>query len=545
MGKPPTKRSEEQLTRERLMRLVANRVGAQLPIHLLACAVVVPVLWSHVSPGRLLLFSGIVAALAILQTSLTRRAATHDGDDGLTAEICMLGSAMLGLCWGMAYFGFVDTIDPVRRALLLVVLATLGLAAVPILSGLAGAANTFALSLFAPVIAWHLSRGDQAELHLALAAAIFPAALVLVMGRVRGTARRGMLLQAEKEQLTDTLNREILEHRRHERYYRSLLENSSDLITVRGPNGETLYESPSAVALVGEDCPSVRFALDRVHADDRDALEDAHTTMSESGTDESKSVEFRLKDKLRKLAVTDGLTGLMNRRRLDEVLGAEWARARRHATTVSLLMIDIDHFKAFNDHYGHPEGDAVLARLASVLRTAVQRPGDAVARYGGEEFTVVLPHTHGPGAASIAGRIRDLLAEQAIVHLASPVSEHVTLSIGVATMTPTPDQPASVLIAAADEALYDAKNAGRDTISTAVIVDPGQRRCSTRRDGLAVRRPRLTPTYSRSRSILRSSIRCPSSAEIIRRANSSIITLLPSVSSSSWVYFSIARDSCE
>ena len=456
-----------------------------------------------------------------------------------------------------------------------------------------------------------------------------------------------MRTQAEKEQLTHSLNHEIQERRKGERYYRSLLENSSDLITVRAPNGETVYESPSAAELIGDDDSSVRFALDHIHVDDRDAIEQAHRSMTEKGSNATRSLEFRLKDKdghwrdmealarllpdgpvkdavvissrdvtqrkqlarqlaqqhgllraiidaapdpifykdldgryigcngayekamghtleelkghtdsimlneqhaarvaerdrevteggavlrtdewidtpdgerklldtvkapilddqgqcigivgicrditenkllqdkLRELAVTDGLTGLMNRRRLDEVLGAEWARARRHESTMSLLMIDIDHFKAFNDHYGHPEGDAVLSQLAKVLRSAVQRPGDAVARYGGEEFTVVLPLTHAVGARAIAQRIQDRLAEEDIVNLASPLGERVTVSIGLASMVPSSDQTASELIAAADQALYEAKNSGRNQIATAVIEKPEKDSSSEAKD---------------------------------------------------------------
>ena len=150
---------------------------------------------------------------------------------------------------------------------------------------------------------------------------------------------------------------------------------------------------------------------------------------------------------------------------------------------MSLLMIDIDHFKAFNDHYGHPEGDAVLSQLAKVLRSAVQRPGDAVARYGGEEFTVVLPLTHAVGARAIAQRIQDRLAEEDIVNLASPLGERVTVSIGLASMVPSSDQTASELIAAADQALYEAKKSGRNQIAIAVIEQPEKDSNSEPKDG--------------------------------------------------------------
>ena len=179
-----------------------------------------------------------------------------------------------------------------------------------------------------------------------------------------------------------------------------------------------------------------------------------------------------LEDKLRQAATTDALTGLMNRRRLDEVLAEEWARSRRQGEPLSVIMADIDHFKAYNDALGHSAGDVALAAVASQIRRCVARPGDVVARYGGEEFTLVLPHTGTAGATAVAGHILSAIRRAAIPHPANDPAEVVTVSLGVASATPRRDQNVSELVAAADAALYEAKAAGRNTLRSHDQHDP-------------------------------------------------------------------------
>lgn len=171
---------------------------------------------------------------------------------------------------------------------------------------------------------------------------------------------------------------------------------------------------------------------------------------------------------LEALSVTDGLTQIANRRYLDEFLCAEWRRAQREGGNIGLMMVDIDHFKRFNDHYGHPEGDRCLTLVAQCLRNAVQRPRDLVARYGGEEFVLVLPSLQFDGMAVVARRLQNAVSQLAIPHAASPVSTHVTVSIGLAWCEPQADEHWSLLLAAADEALYTAKASGRDQFGETV-----------------------------------------------------------------------------
>ena len=186
----------------------------------------------------------------------------------------------------------------------------------------------------------------------------------------------------------------------------------------------------------------------------------------------------RMSDELRRAASIDGLTAVANRRQFDEMLAREWLRAQRACTPVSLLIADVDFFKAYNDQYGHQAGDRCLQSLASALGQGLLRPADLLARYGGEEFVVLLPETDAAGAAAVARRLLESVEAQRLVHSASTVSDHVTVSIGVSSHdqscaswvghlagsdSPVPTQrpQASDLLAAADQALYAAKRSGR------------------------------------------------------------------------------------
>lgn len=167
--------------------------------------------------------------------------------------------------------------------------------------------------------------------------------------------------------------------------------------------------------------------------------------------------------RLEELAGQDPLTGLANRRRFEEMLAAEHRRARRLALWLSVAIIDADCFKAFNDHYGHPAGDACLQAVAGAIEGVLRRPGDIAARLGGEEFIVLLPDTDVPGAASIAHTIRKAVRNLGIVHAGNEVGV-VTVSLGVASAAPNDGSEPPALIAAADRALYAAKRSGRDAV---------------------------------------------------------------------------------
>jgi diguanylate cyclase (GGDEF)-like protein/PAS domain S-box-containing protein len=304
--------------------------------------------------------------------------------------------------------------------------------------------------------------------------------------------------------------------------FRLLAEESSDMVTRIGMDERIQYVSPSSVRVVGwqpaqlmgtpalagvnaEDLPRVEAmvaSLKRGEAEDaRIVYRSRHREKAEVwiestmhvtrkyGTGEitgvvaiSRDMTERkdLEQKLAALATTDSLTGLANRRHFDERLETEWARSRRDGTALSLLLIDADHFKKYNDHYGHQAGDACLKSIAQVLGAQARRPADIAARYGGEEFVLLLPDTDLSGCELIGARIRDCLADLGIDHELNLPSRKMTVSIGGATVDWQDGQlESSSLIEAADRALYLAKRQGRDRMVMAGpaaaprLIEPG------------------------------------------------------------------------
>ncbi len=171
-------------------------------------------------------------------------------------------------------------------------------------------------------------------------------------------------------------------------------------------------------------------------------------------------------ESLATLASTDAMTGLGNRRILEAALDREWWRAVRQGLPVALLMLDVDFFKAFNDHYGHQAGDQVLKRIAGCMAQSVRRSGDLAARYGGEEFVILLPGTDNAGALAVADRIRHQIESLDIQHRGSPCGR-VTASVGAAAIRPRAADRPDMLVEAADKALYAAKSAGRNRVALA------------------------------------------------------------------------------
>lgn len=304
-----------------------------------------------------------------------------------------------------------------------------------------------------------------------------------------------------------------------EAHFRLLAEQSSDMVSRIGLDNRLLYVSPSCVRIIGwsaeellgtsavagihpEDMERVehaiaalkngeaeeaRFVYRQRHRDKSDIWAEAalHVTRaSDSGEIDGVVAVVRdmtaqkdLQDKLASLATTDGLTGLANRRAFDERLLEEWARARRDGTQLSLLLIDVDHFKKFNDHYGHLAGDGCLRALGRILSAHAKRPADLAARYGGEEFAVLLPNTGPDGCAEVGEGIRRALHELAMLHAQNPPSRLVTASVGAATSLPSQTTTdCNMLVAAADRALYAAKDSGRDrlVISGQVVSWPAK-----------------------------------------------------------------------
>ncbi|MGK7920761.1 MAG: diguanylate cyclase [Trichodesmium sp.] len=192
-------------------------------------------------------------------------------------------------------------------------------------------------------------------------------------------------------------------------------------------------------------------------------LADYNQTLQQQVAQRTAELE-KANQELLRLANLDGLTQIANRRSFDEYFALEWGRHLREKEFLSLLLIDIDYFKRYNDYYGHQGGDDCLIRVAQAIAEIPQRSTDLVARYGGEEFAVILPNTDIEGASTIAESIRSSIATIAIPHAQSKVSNFVTLSIGVASLIPTLENSPEYLINQADEALYEAKRQGRDRV---------------------------------------------------------------------------------
>jgi len=215
----------------------------------------------------------------------------------------------------------------------------------------------------------------------------------------------------------------------------------------------------------------IKKPLDRVEllARVRSALRLKHET-SRRKARETELLEVTLQlqaanERLQNLSLLDGLTGIANRRHFDQELLQENRRAKRENTPLSLIMLDIDYFKAFNDTYGHLKGDDCLKTVASEFIKTLKRPGDFPARYGGEEFAVVLPNTDDVGAAIIAEELRASIERAGILHINSLCADYVTVSLGVVTRFSDQAETPDDLISAADRALYRSKHEGRNRVS--------------------------------------------------------------------------------
>lgn len=298
--------------------------------------------------------------------------------------------------------------------------------------------------------------------------------------------------------------------------YKFMTENSIDVILHVGPEGQLLYASPSCLEVFGRTADEMLKlnTRDLVNPEDLARITDLKTNLL-AGSKEITVDSFRpickdgnvcwlegnakvvhnrqtgkldglvivlrdvsarkaLEDRLTMQALTDGLTGLANRRAFDEALDREWRVTLRQGTQMSLLLLDIDCFKGFNDKYGHQVGDDCLRAVASTVHTALLRPGDFSARYGGEELAVILPGTDGPGAIEVAERIRTNVQALSLPHETNQSGNYrVSVSIGVATAISlvggTMTMPEG-LLAAADTALYKAKYGGRNRVESALLL---------------------------------------------------------------------------
>ncbi|MBE9033115.1 diguanylate cyclase [filamentous cyanobacterium LEGE 11480] len=234
--------------------------------------------------------------------------------------------------------------------------------------------------------------------------------------------------------------------------------------------GHPLAELASATQQVASG--DFNFTIQNDRPDEIGELAKSFTHMSKQLQDLFNNLETRIQSRtaeleaanqeLEILSTLDGLTQIANRRQFDTYLEQEYQRQRRTQQPLALIMLDVDYFKRYNDHYGHLRGDECLKQVAQVLQQVVKRPTDLVARYGGEEFVIVLPLTDTAGAIVIAETVQQTLAASQYAHQASEISDYLTLSIGIAAVPQIPTEQATDLVATADQCLYQAKQQGRD-----------------------------------------------------------------------------------
>ncbi len=274
------------------------------------------------------------------------------------------------------------------------------------------------------------------------------------------------------------------------------------------------YIGPQIEALLGwtqESWATAQDWIDRMHPDDREETANMCISQSEHGVDheadyraltadggyvwvrdvvhvirengvtkslvgfifdisERKKMEdvlLRLNKQLENLSLHDELTGIANRRMYDQTLEAEWRRAIRTNEPLSLIVVDIDYFKQYNDHYGHASGDQCLLRVARALNSVSTRTSDLVARYGGEEFVILLPMTEREAALKLAEECREAIIAEAIPHEKSSIADVVTASLGVSCVMPSADSDSNSLFGSADNMLYKAKENGRNCVEYA------------------------------------------------------------------------------
>ena len=219
-----------------------------------------------------------------------------------------------------------------------------------------------------------------------------------------------------------------------------------------------------AVKLQAEGDYSLRLDLDR--KDEIGVLAKSLDSLVQTINDRTVELQ-RANEQLTQLSLNDALTGIANRRMFDAYLKQEWRRAMREQTPLSVMLADVDHFKSYNDTYGHQQGDMCLIGVAAVMQLHMQRPADLLARYGGEEFAVILPGTDAEGARHMAEVLGQAVRDLRIDHCGSDAAPYVTLSIGVVTTIPSPEEGdggMDMLLEQADQALYQAKKAGRNRV---------------------------------------------------------------------------------
>ncbi|MGE5658968.1 MAG: putative bifunctional diguanylate cyclase/phosphodiesterase [Actinomycetota bacterium] len=285
--------------------------------------------------------------------------------------------------------------------------------------------------------------------------AVTPIAIAQAMAKLRLCADNHDALATQGGQLFATPNAEV-------RNWQWIFSQPQSKVLSISSTPTRVRDVPGRLWII--DDITDQYFLQQAVVERSQELSQALEELKEAAIEQSRLYEqlAEVNQELENLATQDGLTHIANRRYFDQYLEQVWRQSTRSQSPLSLILVDVDFFKRYNDTYGHPAGDECLKQVARLLSSVVKREGDLVARYGGEEFVILLPYTDLQGATCVARQMQLALLEKKVSHTGSPINQYVTLSMGIASLIPNYNASPATLIAAADGALYQAKKAGRD-----------------------------------------------------------------------------------
>lgn len=391
-----------------------------LIISLVAAAFVYFVIWPAGKPAEILLtwliMTLLVSVIRLYGIVLYRNNQITPAQSNYWLYAYLCGTVISGCLWGLFFLYLTGIVDVSYRNFMIIIMGGMLSAAAVTYAASLLAFNITALTLMGPVIIYFILDPDPLTRYTGYSLIIYLVFLSIIVRQLNKTLEDYMLQEfnisrlEQEKQYAAMINQELEEE---------ILKR----IQTEGKLKEEVYKAEA------------------------------------------------LADRLITISSKDGLTGISNRRRFDEYLENEWNRSARSQSSLALILCDIDYYKAYNDTYGHLAGDDCLKKIAGLLEHYARRAGDMAARYGGEEFVIILPDTREDQAARIAEEFRSAVEDLQILHRASAISDHITVSLGVAAIMPSRHNKPILLINLADEAMYKAKHSGRNRV---IIATPGQ-----------------------------------------------------------------------
>lgn len=512
------KRIENPRLYTQQIKLLFKNAYLGIPATIVNLCVLGVVLWNVISRRSILMWLAGNIALQIGVFLLVRRYFSGERSDSEANRwgfYFNIGLLLAGLAFGSAgYILFAEDLIE-YQVFLAFVLGGMLAGAVGILSATLSSFLSFSIPVFLPIMVHFFVHRHGLQVTMGILCLVYWAVMVGASKLVRDTVKASIELRFERASMLETLESEIEQRKILEQ---ELKENKERLdLAIHGSglglwdwnieSGEVVINDRWAEMLgytAAEIEPNVDAWKKMIHPDDISMVMDVLDThladkthfyeaeyrlrtkagnwkwildsglvverdqngkaIRATGFHRDINEKKELEDKLRRMSMVDGLTGLANRRHFDEIFDREWRRCVREKREISVIMIDIDYFKRYNDRYGHQAGDDCLRSVGNTLAATIKRPGDFAARYGGEEFVVVLPMTDLENALNIAEMMRAHVSDLNIRHDDSHAASVVTISAGVAAGLPDKDMSPAHLIKKADDALYEAKNTGRNRV---------------------------------------------------------------------------------